>query len=139
MDEIKTVVICGLGAVGSMYATKIFDFDKSMVKIVADEKRIDKYKKSPLKFNDKVYEFEYILPKDGFEADLVLIATKSSGLNDAIKSIKSFVGEKTVIMSLMNGITSEKELAKEFGSKNILYSYYVGHSSERTGREIHFD
>ena len=39
-------------------------------------------------------------------------------------------------MSLLNGITSEKIIAEIYGREHILYSYFIGHSAVRKGRNI---
>ncbi|MBQ3640752.1 GDP-mannose 4,6-dehydratase, partial [bacterium] len=39
-------------------------------------------------------------------------------------------------MSLLNGITSEDEIAHSYGYDKILYSYFIGHSAMRNGRNI---
>ena len=47
MDKIKNTLICGLGAIGSIYADKISEFDNTSLKILVDETRIQKYKNNP--------------------------------------------------------------------------------------------
>lgn len=127
--KIKNVLICGLGAVGVTYANKLKDVCNLFV--LADEKRVNKYMKNPLKLNDKVLNFKYVLPSDKKEIDLIIIATKADGLNSAIDYIKNYVGEDTVILSLINGITSEKEIASVYGWEHVLHSYFIGHSAVR--------
>ena len=68
-----------------------------------------------------------------------MIATKYDGLFDAVKNIKNFVKEDTIILSLLNGITSENILAEKYGRKHIIHSYFVGHSAMRNGNNITFD
>lgn len=47
MKEIKKVLICGIGAVGSIYANKINEFDRENLRVLVDKKRLGKlYKKS---------------------------------------------------------------------------------------------
>ena len=53
MKEIKTVLICGIGAVGSIYANKINQYDSNNLKILVDEKRLKQYTKTPKIFNGK--------------------------------------------------------------------------------------
>lgn len=139
MKEIKNIVICGLGAIGSIYAVKIQDYNKDILKILVDEARYDNYKKNPLIFQGKEYDFDYVLPQQGEPADLIIIATKSSGLSDAIKNIKNFIGKDTIILSLLNGITSEQIIAETYGWDNLLLSYFVGHTSSKKNREVTFD
>ena len=139
MKEIKSVVICGLGAIGGIYAVKLHDFSTDILKVLVDEERLSRYSKNPLIYNGKEYDFDYVLPEEGQKVDLVIVATKSSGLEDAIKNIEKFVGEDTIILSLLNGITSEDEIAKKYGKEKLLYSYFIGHTSTREGRNIDFD
>ena len=60
-----------------------------------------------------------------------IISTKSTGLNSAIKYIKNFVGEKTIIISLVNGISSENKIVKKYPQAKVLRSYFIGHSAIR--------
>lgn len=140
MKEIKNVLVCGIGAVGSIYADKIEKFTPQNLRVLVDEARLERYKKNPTVFNGRVLDFNYILPNDTrFKADLIIIATKFDGLNDVIKNIKNFVYDDTVILSLLNGVTSEKIIAKTYGREKLLYSYFIGHSAIRDGRNITHD
>ncbi len=140
MNEIKKVLICGIGAIGSIYADKISKYNHSDLKILVDKDRLEKYKTSPKIFNGIPLELDYILPEENnFTADLIIIATKSDGLIDAINNIKNFVGDETIIMSLLNGVTSEEMIAEKYGWKHTLLSYFIGHSAMREGNKITFD
>ena len=140
MKEIKHVLICGIGAIGSIYADKISRYDNENLKILVDKSRLEKYSKSPKIFNGKELKLSYILPENtDFKADLIIIATKYDGLNEAINNIKNFVKDDTIILSLLNGVTSETLIAQKYGAKHIVHSYFVGHSAMRNGNNITFD
>lgn len=140
MNEIKKVLVCGIGAVGSIYGNKINEYDSKNLRVLVDEKRLEKYKKHPKIFNGKPLIFNYILPDDkSFKADLIIIATKYDGLLDVVKNIENFVKEDTIILSLLNGVTSEKILAEKYGWKHILLSYFIGHSAMREDNSIVHD
>lgn len=130
----KKVIICGLGAVGLTYACKLKNFCE--LKILADETRIKKYQQNKPKLNGEEIDFAYVMPTESFTADLIIIATKDSGLDDAIEYIKNFVGENTIILSLLNGVSSEEKIAKVYGKDKILYSYFIGHSAVRVGNSV---
>lgn len=137
MKFIENVLICGLGAIGTIYADKIQKFSPENLKILVDKERFERYSKSPVIFNGNELHLNYILPDaNDFKADLIIIATKYDGLNDAIKNIKNFVKSDTIILSLLNGITSEKIIADVYGREHLLYSYFIGHSAIRKGRNI---
>lgn len=140
MKDIKKVLICGIGAVGSIYANKINEFDSENLRILVDKKRLENYTKNPKIFNGKPLNLNYILPEDkSFQADLIIIATKFDGLFEAVENIKNFVKEDTIIMSLLNGVTSEEIIAQKYGWKNVPLSYFIGHSAMRDGNNITYD
>ena len=140
MRDIKNVLICGIGAVGSIYADKIQNYNPQGLRVLVDEERLKKYTKNPIVFNGRELNFNYILPDDrNFKADLIIIATKYDGLKEVIHNIKNFVYQDTVILSLLNGVTSEKIIADTYGRDKLLYSYFIGHSAVRTGRNVIHD
>lgn len=139
MKEIKKVLICGLGAIGSIYAVKISQNNKADLSVLVDKERFSRYKREPLHFNGKEYQFKYVTPDENFAADLIIIATKNNSLQQVLSEIKNFVGKNTIILSLLNGLKSEDIIAQKFGKDKILYSYYIGHTSTRTGRYVTHD
>lgn len=140
MKEIEKVLVCGIGAIGSIYANAINEYDSKNLRILVDKKRLENYTKNPKIFNGKPLNFNYILPDaTDFKADLVIIATKFDGLNDVIKNMENFVKDDTVIISLLNGVTSEEIISKKYGWKNLPISYYIGHSAMREGNNITHD
>ena len=135
MEKIQKVMLCGLGAIGTIYALKlseVCDF-----KVIADNERRKKYENNPTVFNGKPCKFNYA--ETGDKADLIIIATKNNGFSDAVESIKPFVTNSTLILSLLNGIESEEVLREKFGNEKVLDSYFVGHTSTRHERNITFD
>ena len=84
-------------------------------------------------------DFNYILPDDNFNADLIIIATKASGLDSAVKMIKNFVSSKTIILSLLNGISSEEVIRSAYPEAKVLKSYFIGHSAVRVGNSVKQD
>ena len=131
---IEKVLLCGLGAVGLTYANKLKNVCE--LKILADSERIEKYKKLPPVLNEKEIKLDYITPDDSWNPDLIIISTKAQGLESAIEFIKNYISEKTIIISLINGISSENEIAKVYGWKNVLHSYFIGHSAVRENNKV---
>lgn len=134
---IQNVIICGLGAVGLAYANKL----KCVCNlyILADNERVERYQKNPPVFNGDKTEFDYITPQNAFDADLIIISTKNNGLDSAISYIENFVGENTIILSLLNGIESENKIIKKYGQDKVLHSYFIGHSAVREGNSVTHD
>ena len=139
------VLICGLGAVGLTFAVKFRG--KCDLRILVDEERLERYKKNKPALNGKIQEFEYVLPSNNtftpvsftpvsFTPDLIIIATKAQGLESAIKNIKNFIGKNTIILSLLNGISSEEKIKAVYPDANVLKSYFIGHSAVREGNSV---
>lgn len=139
MKSIERIYLSGLGAIGSSYAGRLYEMDPSSIRIIADKKRISRYKDSGIHINDKLYDFNYIEPEeDAPTADLVLIAVKQHHLEQSIKDIRKFVGKDTIILSLLNGIISEEIVGRELGMEKVLYSFCVGTDAVREGSDTYF-
>ena len=117
--EIKTVSVIGLGALGTMYAHRISQRMPG-VRIVADAARIARYRKNGITCNGEPCDFRYVAPGEGEEADLLIFAVKQGGLESAIASARSQVGENTIILSLLNGIISERIIGEAYGDDHVL-------------------
>ena len=137
MNKIKNILICGLGAIGAIYANKFNNYADVDLKILVDKNRLEKYTKHPKIFNGEKLTLDYILPSNtDFKADLIIIATKFGGLNEAVINIKNFIKKDTIMMSLLNGITSEEIIASKYGWEHVLLSYFIGSSAMRDGHKI---
>lgn len=134
---INNVIICGLGALGLTYANKLKNV--CTLKILANPERIKRYQELGVFFNNEQMELEYLTPSDTFKADLIIISTKSTGLDSAIGYIKNFVSENTIIISLINGISSEEKILKAYPYAKVLRSYFIGHSAVRNSNKINQD
>ena len=133
--HMKKILICGLGAVGLTYAVKFQE--KTKLKILVDEARLERYTLNKPIFNGEEKEFDYILPTTkSFMPDLIIIATKAQGLDEAIKNIENFVGGNTIIISLLNGISSEEKIKEKYPNACVLKSYFIGHSAVRVGNSV---
>ncbi|SHH40038.1 ketopantoate reductase family protein [Clostridium grantii] len=131
----KNIYILGAGAIGASYAAVLHKYDPQCVTLVADKERCERYKKGFV-INNKKYIFKTITPEEIEKpVDFVIIAVKNQHLNGAIDSIEKAVGENTIIMSLLNGISSEEILGERFGIEKLVYSMCVGIDAVRIGNE----
>ncbi len=136
--SIKTVHLIGLGAVGATYASILYQMDKNAIKVILDEERLPRYQQGLL-INGTQYSFDYVVPRAGEpKAELILIAVKGHHLEKSIESITPLVGENTLILSLLNGITSEDDLARAFGREKVLHGFCVGTDAGRENGEVCF-
>ena len=137
MNIIKNVYLIGMGAVGAVYAGRISENCPGSLRIIASEERIERYNSAGIRINGKSPNFTFICPNEAnAKADLIIIAVKQHHLAQVITDIKNLVGEDTIILSLLNGISSEDILGKEYGMGKLLYSFCVGKDAVRKGKEI---
>lgn len=139
-NPIQNILICGTGAVGGAYAKKIADHDPSRLRILARDDRKRRYEQDGLIINDRRYDFNLADPEapNPEAADLILVAVKDYGLSEAIQDMAPFVAPHTLILSLMNGITSESRLAEAFGPEKVLYGLVMSIDGAREQNQIRF-
>jgi 2-dehydropantoate 2-reductase len=139
MKTIKSVSLIGLGAIGAAYGSKLHDGLLDSFQVVVNEERIDRYQTSGININEKVYHFRYITPETKTEpADLVIFSVKNADLPQAIRDMKKQIGPDTIILSLLNGISSEDEIYKACKNEHILYSMSVEIDALRVNRDIRY-
>jgi 2-dehydropantoate 2-reductase len=134
--KIKKTAILGLGAVGTGVAARLSDYDPYSVVIIAEGERKKRYKEKGIYLNDKRYDFHYISPDEGSPVDFILVSVKYNHFHEAIKGLEKFIGESTVIMSLMNGISTEGTLGDLYGHQHMVYAYTVGISTIRLKNRV---
>jgi 2-dehydropantoate 2-reductase len=133
-----TVYILGLGALGGIYAAKLYDQFHGAVKIIADIDRIGTLRRSGVTINGKAYFFDYVEPgnRPKQPVDLIIIAVKSHQLQRSIRDIQAFITKDTIVISLLNGISSEELIGAQIGIEHLLYAYGVGMDAVREGSVI---
>lgn len=138
MNEIKIVSLIGLGALGILYASKLKDvLPKDSLRIIVDSQRMQRYQKEGVYCNGERCEFHYCLPDvPAAPADLLMICTKSTGLSQAIKDAAGHVGPNTVVLSAINGITSEEIIGRSYGPEKVLYAVAQNTDATRVGTRL---
>lgn len=136
--EIKTVAIVGLGALGILFGSRLAKrMPQGDLRIIADQHRIDRYKKDSIFCNGQRCEFHYVTPEEKTSpADLIIFAVKYSGLENAIRAVKNQVGENTLILSALNGITSEAMIGQAYGLDKVLYCVAQGMDAVKEGNRL---
>jgi len=139
MKEIKSVAIIGLGALGMLYGNQIMEHrGKDSVVYVMDENRISKYKDSVYTINDKEIELVKISDKEAKPVDLVMVAVKFTGLEKAYNMIRPCLGPDTIVMSCMNGISSEGLIKEQFPDCRMIYTVAQGMDAMRFGNGLKY-
>jgi 2-dehydropantoate 2-reductase len=134
MRRIERVVICGAGAVGSLYVPLLHDLKPGLVSVLAGGARRERLRAEGLTVNGRRLDVPVVAPGDTVPpADLLLVAVKQHHLARTIEDARGLVGPDTVIVSLLNGITSEVILGRAFGGEKILPAFVLGTDSVREG------
>ncbi|QTL96583.1 2-dehydropantoate 2-reductase [Iocasia frigidifontis] len=139
MMKIKKVSLIGLGAIGAAYGSKLNEVESISLKVIASKDRIERYSKQGFDVNGKKYNFDFISPEEDIEpADLILVSVKYHHLKHTIEDMRKHVGPNTIILSLLNGISSEEILGNEYGMRKMLYAMCVAIDAVREGTNIKF-
>lgn len=126
--EIKKIAIVGMGALGVMYGEFLTKkLGKENVEFVANKNRIENYSKYGISCNGKQCDFTLVDEiETGNPADLIIFAVKANHLDSAIETVRNKVSKDTIIMSVLNGISSEEIIGKTYGMDNIIYTVVQG-------------
>lgn len=137
---ISTVSLIGLGALGILYGShlsKRMPFEE--LRIIADQDRIQRYKRDQVYCNGEKCRFNYVTPEEaGDPADLVIFAVKYNDLAQAINAVRNQVGDHTIIISTLNGIISETIIAQAYGPDKMLYCVAQGMDAVKAGNQMSY-
>ena len=134
---IKNTAIIGMGALGLLYADLIARGDgPDAVSFIMNKERIEKYSNVVFSVNGKSVKFKLVSEEDAPKADLLIVAVKYTALPSAYPLIKKCCGEKTIVLSVMNGISSEKLIRENCGVENIVYTVAQGMDAMKFGNAL---
>lgn len=121
--KIQTVAIIGQGALGILFGKLLTDaLGKENVSFIASPERIQRYKTKGIYCNGEKCDFSYLSPeKTRNPVDLLIFAVKFPALEDAIRDVVAFVNPNTILLSLLNGISSEEIIGKALGEEKVVY------------------
>ena len=124
---IETVAIIGKGAVGLLHGSKIAKAVGSKhLEYVMDDERYLRHRTDRTVINGEDQNFTTIPAGQAKPVDLVILAVKATGLDQAINSMEGLVGPETRIVSLLNGVTSEEAIAARYGWKHLVLAITQG-------------
>lgn len=135
MKQINTVSLIGLGALGCIYLDRISRaLPPAGIRVIASGERAARYRENGVVVNGRTCRFPVVEPVDKVvPADLLIFTVKHHHLAQAIEDVRAHVGPETVIISLLNGISSEEEIAAVYGREKLLYSLSLGIDATRCG------
>ncbi|MDR0876485.1 MAG: ketopantoate reductase family protein [Treponema sp.] len=146
VNPIKTVLIAGAGAVGLTVAETLYRYDPHCVAILAGGERLKHYRKSGLWINGERFNVIFADTAAANAAfatrttpvDLIIIASKYHHLQQIIADIKPYAGSETIIISLLNGISSEDIIGKVYGREKLPLAMIIGTDAQRLENRVIF-
>ena len=113
--RINKVALLGAGAVGAYFIWGLSEKMRDNFYVVAKGKRKELLEKNGIVINGKHYFLNVKEPQELKDIDLILVSSKQDALSGMLDDIKCMVGEKTIVMSLLNGVTSEEMIGEVIG------------------------
>ena len=139
MKKIRRTAIVGMGALGLLYGEQIMEaFGYEAVSFLMDEERFECHKEDVYTINGKVMQFNVTRVSEAKPVDLIIVATKSTGLESALDVMEPAIGKDTIIISVLNGISSEGVIAERFGKERVLGCVAIGMDAMREGSKLEY-
>ena len=141
MNDIQTVGVIGLGALGTLYAHLLTEaLGREHVLVLADSRRVERYRREGVTFNGELQDFNYTDAAAVTEpVGLLLFAVKFGGLDSAIETCRHLVGPDTTLVSVLNGISSEQVLGAAFSPEQVVWCVAQKMSARKEGNHAEAD
>lgn len=137
MKKQPVIAVIGAGALGVMFGQRMTQtLGPQRVFFAADAQRAARYAAQSFTCNGAACTFRFVTPQQALPAALAVFAVKSTGLAAAIETMRPFIGPETLVISLLNGITSEGELAAAYGTEHVLYCVAQGMDAVKDGPAV---
>ena len=132
------IAIVGMGALGILYGDMITrKLGKEAVVFLGDEKRVRAYEKEGVFCNGQVCDFRMVTETE--PVDLLLFAVKGTTLKPAMELAKGAVGDETIILSLLNGISSEEMLEAYYDKGTVIHCIAQGMDAVKLGNKLTYE
>lgn len=138
-NSIQKVAVIGMGALGLLYADQITQtMGMSAVTFIMDQNRLKKYAVKEFTVNGQIRHFQMGDCSQATPYDLVIVAVKYNGLESALETMSRCVGPDTVILSVLNGISSEKIIGARFGQEHVVDTVAQGMDAMHEGDSLKY-
>jgi len=133
------VSMIGLGAIGAAYGAKLAANPDVELRAIADGERAERLRRDGVVVNGVPFRPNVVTPDEPVEpAELLIVGVKHGALGQAIGQVRGHVGPGTIVLSVLNGITSEAELAAAYPQAHVLYCVAVGIDAVRQGNRVDY-
>lgn len=140
MSALIHTALIGAGGVGAVYAQRLHRaLGAEHFCVLAQGERLARYRREGLFVNGERLAASFCAPQAlTSPLDCLLIAVKSTALEETIEQIAPCVSPHTLIVSLLNGITSETTLQRRFSRAQVPYAFCVGIDTLHQGNHIDY-
>ena len=136
--NIKNVALIGMGAVGTVYGNLFHEKLGSDFAVISGESRVEKLKSSGFTINKKTFHPQVLSSNDKIvKFDLIIFCVKNYQLEEAIDDVRNFVGDKTIIITFLNGVTAREKIKKAYTNNNVLYGLSMRIDAVRTAEGVY--
>lgn len=137
MKQIRSVGILGMGALGMLFGNILTrKLGPEAVCFLMDDARYERHKDDVYTINGETVQLSKCRAADAGPLDLILVAVKYPALEQSLQSLQAAVGPDTLILSLLNGISSEPILAARFGADKVLHTVSQGMDAMHFGSSL---
>ena len=137
---IRSVHVIGLGALGLLFgdiiAENIDSVEGGSIHFVMDPQRYQRHRQDRYTINKEEKTYPLQSSEEAERADLVIVAVKYNALESALDTMASSVDEHTIVLSVMNGITSEDIIARRYPQCRIIDCVAQGMDAMRFGTDL---
>ena len=137
MRNIEKVALLGAGAVGAYFIWGLSGKLGDNFCVIANGERKERLEREGLIINGKQYKLNVKDTEKAGIQDLILVSSKSDALPQLLNDIKRMTGPDTLVLSLLNGVSSEEIIGKEIGMEHMAYAV-MRIASVRKGNDIIF-
>ena len=125
------IAIIGCGAMGSVYAALLADAGNEVWAIDTWQEHIDAINKNGLRVEgasgDRTVKINASADAiDAGECDLIIVATKASGVATAAQAAKMIAGPNSVILTIQNGLGAADRIAEAIDTSQVMIGVVGG-------------
>ncbi|MDA3955098.1 ketopantoate reductase family protein [Oceanispirochaeta sp.] len=139
MKTIRSAAVLGAGALGLLYLQSIQKQLGEACYFLAGPERFDSLNRTEFKINSKGIRFHTRNPLlEELKPDLILIAVKNYHMDSILPLLQAASGPSTIILSVLNGISSEGILEAALPGSTVLYAAALGMDAVKIGPDLNF-
>ena len=125
------IAIIGCGAMGSVYAALLADSGNDVWAIDTWEEHISAIKSNGLRVEGASGDRTVLInattnARDAGECDLIIVATKASGVAAAAVAAKSIAGPNSIILTIQNGLGAAERIAESIDTNQVMIGVVGG-------------